>query len=123
MSTGCCRALDFTCLIIQNEGGSTVNYLKVRCEEKGELLSLGWDNSLIEVHWWDTRVSRSAIRDRGSSSWRELAITSPFYANPWAARFTYIDFRSIIRGKRAKRQKGKRAKRQKGKEANQPDIR
>ena len=43
------RAFDFTCLIIQNEGGSTVNYLKVRCEEKVELLSLGWDNSLKEV--------------------------------------------------------------------------
>ena len=71
------------------------------------------------MHRWDTRVSRSAIRDRGSSSWRELAITSPFFANPWAARFTYIDFLSIIRGKRAKRQKGKRAKRQKGKKANQ----
>ena len=68
------------------------------------------------MHRWDTRVSRSAIRDRGSSSWRELAITSPFFANPWAARFTYIDFRSIIRGKRAK---SKKAKGQKGKEANQ----
>ena len=70
------------------------------------------------MHRWDTRVSRSAIRDRGSSSWRELAITSPFYANPWAARFTYIFFRSIIRGKRAK-SKRERAKRQKGKEADQ----
>ena len=33
LPTGCCRALDFTCLIIQKEGGSTVNYLEIRCEE------------------------------------------------------------------------------------------